>query len=158
MGIRFFVPFLIPLALQGSMSYMHPHILGTECVGFLKQDAFRLSPKVSGANVCWGNANVTFLTHKNSQTDTFLHDISPAKLRSTARVWNPQGISKLLNKVDCRVPCFAQNNSAGLPCYVILRSGILNVPLPYGMCLKVSPKGRHIFERLLGFHVRKVVL
>ncbi len=29
---------------------------------------------------------------------------SPAKLRSTARVQNPQGVSKLVNKVDCRVP------------------------------------------------------
>ncbi len=26
---------------------------------------FRLSPKVSGAKVCWTNANHTFLTHKN---------------------------------------------------------------------------------------------
>ena len=43
---------------------------------------------------------------------------------------------------------FAQGNSAGLPCYKILRSGILNVPLPYGMHLKVSPEGRHILERL----------
>jgi hypothetical protein len=43
---------------------------------------------------------------------------------------------------------FAQGNSAGLPRYEILRSGILNVPLPYGMRLKVSPKGRHIFEQL----------
>jgi hypothetical protein len=42
----------------------------------------------------------------------------------------------------------AQGNSAGLPRYGILRSGILNVLLPYGMCLKVSPGGRHIFERL----------
>jgi hypothetical protein len=66
---------------------------------------FRLLPKVSGVNVLWANVNHTFLTHKNPQTDTFLHDISPAKLRSTARVWNPQGISKLVNKVDCRVPC-----------------------------------------------------
>jgi hypothetical protein len=43
---------------------------------------------------------------------------------------------------------FAQGDSAGLPCYEIFRSGILNVPLPYGMHLKVSPKGHHIFERL----------
>jgi hypothetical protein len=43
---------------------------------------------------------------------------------------------------------FAQGNSAGFPSYKILCSGILNVPLPYGMRLKVSPKGRHIFERL----------
>jgi hypothetical protein len=43
---------------------------------------------------------------------------------------------------------FAQGDSAGLPHYEILRSGILNVPLPYGMCLKVSHEGRHIFEQL----------
>jgi hypothetical protein len=103
-GIRFLVPFLIPLALRGSTLYMRPHISGTECVGFLKQDAFRLLLKVSEANVHWANANHTFLTHKNPQTDTFLHDISPTKLRNTARVWNPQGISKLVNKVDCWVP------------------------------------------------------
>ncbi len=45
----------------------------------------------------------------------------------------------------------------GLPCYEILCSGILNVPLPYGMRLKVSPKGCHVFKQLLGFHVHKVV-
>jgi hypothetical protein len=43
---------------------------------------------------------------------------------------------------------FAQGDSAGVPCYKILCSGILNVPLPYGMHLKVSPKGRYIFEQL----------
>jgi hypothetical protein len=97
---------------------MRPHISGTECMGFLKQDArgnlvadsllvispFRLLPKVSHANVCWANANHTFLTHKNPQTDTFLHDISPTMLRSTARVKNPLGIPKIVNKVDCWVP------------------------------------------------------
>jgi hypothetical protein len=77
---------------------------GTECIGFLKQDAFRLLQKISEANNRWANANHTFLTHKNPRTDTFLRDISPAKLRSTAQVWNPQGISKLLDKVDCWVP------------------------------------------------------
>jgi hypothetical protein len=66
---------------------------------------FCLLQKVSGADVHWTNANHTFLTHKNPPTDTFSRDISPAKLRSTAQVWNPQGISKLVNKVDCRVPC-----------------------------------------------------
>jgi hypothetical protein len=63
---------------------MRPHISGTERIGFLKQDTFRLLPKVSGANVRWVNANHTFLTHKNPQTDTSSHDISPAKLCSTA--------------------------------------------------------------------------
>jgi hypothetical protein len=87
------------------MSYMHPHISVTEHVNFSKQDAFFLFPKVSEANFHWANVNHTFLTHKNPQTDTFLRDISPAKLCSTAWVWNPQGISKLVNKVDCWVPC-----------------------------------------------------
>ncbi len=50
---------------------------------------FRLLPKVSGANVHWTNANHTFPTHKDPWTDTFLRDISPTKLCSTARVWNP---------------------------------------------------------------------
>jgi hypothetical protein len=102
------------------MSYMHPHVSGTECLGFLKQDAcgnlvvdslpvkispFHLSPKVSGANVRWTNTNHTFLTYKNPRTDAFSHGISPAKLHSTAWVRNPQGISKLVNvKVDCRDP------------------------------------------------------
>jgi hypothetical protein len=87
------------------MSYMRPHISGTARVGFSKQDAFRLLQKVSGVNVRWANANHTFLTHKNPRTDTFSRDISPAKLHSTAWVWNPQGISKLMNKVECWVPC-----------------------------------------------------
>jgi hypothetical protein len=91
MGIRFLVPFLVPLALRGSTTYMHTHISGTERIGFSKQDAFRLSPKVSGANVHLANANHTFLTHKNPQTDTFLRDISPAKLCSTARDGIPKG-------------------------------------------------------------------
>jgi hypothetical protein len=69
---------------------MRPHISGTECIGFSKQDAFRLLPKVSGANVHWANANHTFLTHKNPQTNNSSRDISPAKLRSTAQ----DGISK----------------------------------------------------------------
>ncbi len=67
--------------------------------------SFYLLPKVSGAKVPLANANHTSLTHKNPQTYNFLCDISPAKLRSTARVRNPQGISKLVNKVDCQVPC-----------------------------------------------------
>ncbi len=105
MGIQFLVPFLVPLALQGSTLYMCPHISGTEHIGFSKQDAFYLLLKVSEANLRWANANHTFFTHKNPQTDTFLRDISPAKLHSTAWERNPQGISNLWIKVDCRVPC-----------------------------------------------------
>jgi hypothetical protein len=43
---------------------------------------------------------------------------------------------------------FTQGNSVGLPCYKILHSGILNIPLLYGMRLKVSHGEHHIFERL----------
>ncbi len=138
---------------------MRPHISGTEHVGFSKQDAFHLLLNVSEANVRWGNTNHTFLTHKNPRTETYLRDISPTKLCSTARERNPQGISKLVNKVDCWVP---RASLKGIVRVFLATesfiSGILNVPLPYGMRLKVSPKGRHIFEQLLGFHVRKVVL
>jgi hypothetical protein len=93
MGIQFLVPFLVPLALRGSTSYMRPHISGTERIGFSKQDTFCLLPKVSGANVLWANVNHTFLTHKNLRTDTSLRDISPAKLRSTAQDGIPKGFS-----------------------------------------------------------------
>ncbi len=65
MGIQFLIPFLVPLALQAGTLYMRLHIFDTERVGFSKEDAFRLLPKVSGANVHWANANDTFLTHKN---------------------------------------------------------------------------------------------
>ncbi len=37
-GICFLVPFLVPLALQASTSYMRPHNSGTERMGFSKQD------------------------------------------------------------------------------------------------------------------------
>jgi hypothetical protein len=38
-GFQFFVPFLVPLALQASTLYMRPHNSGTERMGFSKQDA-----------------------------------------------------------------------------------------------------------------------
>ncbi len=43
---------------------------------------------------------------------------------------------------------FAQCNTTDLPCFKILCSMYLNLPLPVGMCLKVSSEGRHIFDRL----------
>jgi hypothetical protein len=168
MGIQFLVPFLVPLALRASTSYMRPHVSGTERVSFLKQDA-RGNLVVASLQVnfpfsafcrrflLWTSIGLnmihTFLSHKNPQTDTFLREWGFAKLHSTARVWNHQGISKLVNRliVACQMTAssrFAQSDSAGLPCYKILRSGIFNVPLPYGMHLKVNHEGRHIFERL----------
>ncbi len=54
-----------------------------------------------------------------------------------------------LDHIPVGSSCFAQSDSMGLPCYEILCSGFLNVHLPDGMRLKVSPKGHHIFKRLL---------
>jgi hypothetical protein len=116
MGIQFLVPFLVPLALQASTSYMRPNVSRTERVGFSKQDAhgnlvvaslpvnfpsFAFCRRFLVQTSIGLNTNHTFLSLKNPQTDTFLCDLGLAKLRSTARVWNPQGISKLVIKVDC---------------------------------------------------------
>jgi hypothetical protein len=99
---------------------MCPHISGTEHVGFLKQDArgnlvvpslpvifplsafcrrFLMRTSVGQTQI------IPFLLTKILETDTLSRDISPAKLHSLARVRNPQGISKLVNKFDCRVSC-----------------------------------------------------
>jgi hypothetical protein len=98
---------------------MCPHISGTERVGFLNQDAhgnlvvdslpviFPFPPFTKGfwcKRPLGERESYLFYSQKNPQTDTFLHDISPTKLHSTAWVRNPKGISKLMNKVDCPVP------------------------------------------------------
>jgi hypothetical protein len=116
MGIQFLVPFLIPLVLRASTSYMCPHVSCTEHVGFSKQNTCgNLVVATLPVNFLFSafcrrflvqtsvglNTNHTFLSLKNPQTDTFLHDLGLAKLCSTAWVWNPQGISKLVIKVDC---------------------------------------------------------
>ncbi len=90
---------------------MRPHVSGTERVGFSKQDArgnlvvlslllnslFCLLQKVSAVNVRWTEHN-SYLS--SSQKSSSWHFLALAKLRSTARVWNHQGISKLVNRVD----------------------------------------------------------
>jgi hypothetical protein len=158
--------FLVPLALQASTLYMCPHVSGTEQVGFSKEDACgnlvvaSLPVNFPFSTFCRRfllrtsiglNTVHTFLSHKI--LELILRDLGLAKLRSTAWAWNNQGISKLVNRliVACQMTassCFAQINSAGLPCYEILHSGIFNVPLPCGMRLKVSHNGCHIFEQL----------
>ncbi len=77
-GIRFLVLYLVPLALRASTAYMRPHISGTECVGFSKQDAYgnlvvaSLPVNFPVSAFCQRflvqtsvglNANHTFLTH-----------------------------------------------------------------------------------------------
>jgi hypothetical protein len=148
---------------------MCPHVSGTEHVGFLKEDAhgnlvvaslpvnfpFSAFCQMFLVQTSVGlSTNHTFLSLTNPRTDTFLRGLGLAKLRSTAWVWNPQGISKLMNKFDCHLSyesflaLHSRRDGAGLPCYKILCRVVLNVPLPYGMCLKVSHEEHHIFERL----------
>ncbi len=137
---------------------MHPQISSTVCgVSWSKTlsafcRTFLVQTSVGRTQI------IPFLLTKNPWTDTFLRDISPAELCSTARDGIPKGfLTRELDLLSCSLR-FAWSNSAGLPCYKNLCSRILNIPLPYGMRLKVSPKGRHTFEQLLGFHVRRVVL
>ena len=104
------------IELVAFIGYMRPHNSDTERVGFLKEDA-RGNLVVASLPVNFPfsvfcrrflvqtfvglNTNHTFLSLKNPQTDTFLRDLGLAKLRSTARVWHPQRIFKLVIKVDC---------------------------------------------------------
>ncbi len=107
-----------PLALQGSTLYMRPHVSGTECMGFSKQEAHGnlvtlttsdLSPfgfsECSWCKHLLGERESYLSYSQKSLSSTFLHDIRPSKLRRVARVRNPLGISKLVNKVNCWVPC-----------------------------------------------------
>ncbi len=142
---NFFAPFLAAReseflsrfsyhALQASTLYMHPHVSGTERVGFSKQDA------------C-GNLVVASLL-VNFPFSAFCQRLllqTPVGLNTIHTFLVNRLIVACFMTASSR---FAQGNSAGLPCYKILHSGILNVPLPYGMHLKVSHEGRHIFEQL----------
>ncbi len=116
MGIPFLVPFLVPLALRASTSYMGPHVSGTECVGFSKQDARgNLVVASLPVNVPFSAFCQRFLVQKSVGLNTnsylsfsqkslnwhFLAWPRPSQATRTAWVWNPQGISKLVNKVDC---------------------------------------------------------
>ncbi len=91
---------------------MCPHVSGTEHVGFSKQDAcgnlvvaslplnFPFSGfllKVSAVNVHWTEQD----SYLSSSLSLNWHFLALAKLRSTARVWNHQRISKLKNRVNC---------------------------------------------------------
>jgi hypothetical protein len=93
-----------------------------------KFSLFRLLPKVSAVNARWTEHDSYLSYSQNPRTDTFLRDLGFAKLRSTARVWNHQGISKLVNRliVACQMTAslhFSQRNSADLPCYKYFAAG-----------------------------------
>ncbi len=98
-----------------------------------KFSLFCLLPKVSAAIIRWTEHDSYLSYSQNPQTDTFLRDLGLAKLWSTAQVWNHQGISKLMNRliVACQMTassCFAQSNSADLPCYKCIAAGSSTYP------------------------------
>ncbi len=109
---------------------MCPHVSGTERVGFLKQDAcgnlvvaalplnFPFSGfllKVSAVNVRWTEQD----SYLSSSLSLNWHFLALAKLRSTARVWNHQRISKLVNRVDC---CLSSDSFLALRSKAIVRA------------------------------------
>ncbi len=113
---------------------------------------------------------IPFFSSKSSNWHFLAWHKPQLSQHSTARERNPKGISELVNKVNCclsddscwttsqvlfALDCitdgslhFVPFNSADLPCFEILCSVFLNGPLPYGMLLEVSPKGRHTLNRL----------
>jgi hypothetical protein len=110
---------------------MRPHVSGTERVGFSKQDAcgnlvvaslpltFPFS-EFCGRCLLWMSVGLnrihTFLLHKKSSR---WHFLALAKLHSTARVWNHQRISKLVNRVDC---CLSSDSFLALCSKAIVRA------------------------------------
>jgi hypothetical protein len=103
---------------------MRPHVSGTEHVGLSKQDTrgnlvvaslplnlpfFSFLLKVSAVNVCWTEQD----SYLSSLLSSNWHFLALAKLCSTARVWNHQRISKLVNRVDC---CLSSDS------FLVLRS------------------------------------
>ncbi len=102
---------------------------------------------------------IPFFTHKNPRTDTFWRDISPAKLRSTAWVWKPQGISKLVNKVDCRVPrALLKAIVWAFLATKFFAAGSSTYPCHMACVSKSVPRDVISLSNYQGFHVRKVVL
>ncbi len=146
---------------------MRPHISGTERVGFSKQDArgnlvvaslqasfspFRTLRKASAVNVCWTEHD-SYLSF--SQKPSSWHFLALAKLRSIARVWNHQRISKLVNKgwlllVFWQLPrALLQVDSAGLPRYECFTAGFSTYPchiwqlshVSWQLSLRFAPRG-----------------
>ncbi len=114
---------------------------------------FRLLPKVSGVNVRWTEHDSYLSYSLKSLNWQFLAWPRPNLYAVQLGYGIPKGFpnSWIRLIVACLLTAsshFAQGDSAGFPRYEILCNGILNVPLPCGMHLKVSPEGHHIFERL----------
>ncbi len=122
---------------------MCPHVSGTERMGFLKQDA-RGNLVVASPPVSFLLSKLRGRHHERPLDWTWFipffptkslswHFLAPAKLCSTAQVWNHQRISKLVNRliVAClwQLPCASlQGDSAGLPCYEYFAAGFSMYP------------------------------
>ncbi len=96
---------------------------------------FRLLRKASAVNVHWTEHDSYLSFSQKSSSWNFL---ALAKLRSTAQVRNHQRISKLVNRliVACLMTassCFTPRRQCGPSSLRMLRSGIFNVPMPYGI-------------------------
>ncbi len=89
--------------------------------------------KVSAVNVCWTEQDSYLSSSQKCSSWNFL---ALAKLNSTARVWNHQRISKLVNRIDC---CLSYDSFLALRSKAIVRTFLTtnalqrdsNVPMPY---------------------------
>ncbi len=68
------------------------------CITTVEFSLFHLLQKVSAVNVSWTEQDSYLSSSKKSSS---WHFLALAKLHSTTQVWNHQGISKLMNRVDC---------------------------------------------------------
>ncbi len=87
---------------------------------------FRLLRKASAVNVHWTEQD-SYLS--SSQKSSSWHFLALAKLRSTSRVWNHQGISKLVNRVDC---CLSYDSFLALHSKAIVRAFLATNALQRG--------------------------
>jgi hypothetical protein len=114
MGIQFLVPFLVPLALQASTLYMCPHVSRTERMVFSKQDAC--------GNLVVASLPVNFPFSAFCQR--FLLQMSVGLNTIHTFLVNRLIVACLMTASSC----FAQGNSAGLPCYKSFAAGFSTYP------------------------------
>ncbi len=165
---------------------MHPHVSGTEHVGFSKQDAhgnlvvaslqvsFFLS-ELCGRRLLWTSIGLnmihTFLSHKNPQAD--LSCVSQATQYSPS-MESPnyiQIVNRLIVACLWQLPCaLLQGDSAGLPCYECFAAGFSTYPchMAFIACLMTAffaLRSKAIVQTFLAtkicsgiFNLRKVIL
>jgi hypothetical protein len=101
---NYFVPFLAAREsnfLSHFLYFWHSDLVHRLCAPiFQAQNAWLSQSKMLSAfcrrflvQTSVGRTRMIPFLLKNPQTDTFLHDISPAQLCNIAWEWNPQGIS-----------------------------------------------------------------